>query len=263
MMKRKICGFFLLAFLIVAANAYADQTLRQKINGAWECSETIRHGAKRAVLKLDFQKHTFEETFYFDEALYKKRLEVNPELTRELLQPKQTGTFKIVSETGDSLICDFFYDQGLAITLDLQDNGDLKFLGGMALPTRAEAVKHQDKFLTLTPQKGNNGLDGIWVTRISGRTMALIIKQAQKPKPEMILVSAESLIPESDVDWYASGGHRIDGDLVVLNADEGLTSARFDKWRTRETLTLNADGTLFIASPLNNDNVYTRVEADQ
>ena len=260
MMKRKICGFVLAAFLIVVANAYADQTLQQKLNGVWERSKTIKDPA---VLKLDFQKHTFEQAFYFNEVLYKKSLDANPELTRELLQPRQTGTFKIVSEKGSNIICDFFYDQGWAITLDLQDNGDLKLLMGMALPTRAEAVKHQDKFLTLTPPKDNNGLDGVWVTRRSGRTMALIINQAKKPEPEMTLVNVDRLIPESDADWYASSGDRINGDLIVLNADDGLTAARFDKWRTRETLTLNPDGALFITSPLNKDNVYTRFKADQ
>lgn len=249
--------------MVVVANAYADEALQQKLDGVWECSETVRHGAKRTVLKLNFQEGTFEETFYFDDVLYKKRLEENPTLTRELFQPKHTGTFKIVSETNNSMICDFFYDQGVAITLDLQENGDLKFFGGMALETRAEAVKHHDKFFTYAPQKNNNGLDGVWVTRESGQTLALIINQARKPDPYMTMIGAGNILPKPDTDWDTVKGDRIDGNLNILSVNDGLTAARFDKWRTRENLTLNTDGTLFLTSSITNDNVYTRVKADQ
>ena len=79
----------------------------------------------------------------------------------------------------------------------------------------------------------------------------------------MTMISAGNILTEPDTNWNTVTGRGIDGYLNILSVNDGLTAARFDKWRTRETLTLNTDWTLFLTSSLNNDNVYTRVKAAQ
>lgn len=263
MKKHWFFGYVCLFLLTVATVAQADETLQQKLNGTWELVKTKNPEHEQEILKLDFQRFTFEEQTVYNEDFYKKELADNPEMARELLPTKISGTFKVIAEDGNTLTFDFFSDMGLSVTLEIQDDGRLNLLGGLALTTKAEAVKYKNLFFTYVPRKNNNGLDGVWVA--PENDSAIIINQAKKPKPEMALLFADkNQTLKPDADGTGFDGNRVDGDLIIKGNSDGLIAARLENLRTRESLTLNADGTLSIKSHLTGENdVYIRVKEDQ